>query len=139
MELLRDYRISPGQSMYKWIEAFILSCLAVFAPIKAMLAVAGILIFADLITGVWAAYIRKEKITSAGLRRTLTKACVYEAALCLGYLAEHFMLQGAIPVTKIVSGLVGLVELKSCYENLNVISGQDLLKTVIDKLGSDNK
>ena len=125
--------------MHKWLQALVLSCLAVFAPIKAMLLVTGVLIFADLFTGVWAAAKRGEKITSAGLRRTLTKACVYEAALCLGFLAEHYMLDGAIPVTKIVSGLVGLVELKSCYENLNVISGQDLLKTVIDKLGSENK
>lgn len=126
-------------ALSKYIEALLLSCLAVFAPIKAMLIVTGVLIFADLITGVWAASKRKEPITSAGLRRTLTKVGVYEAALCLGYLAEHFMLEGTVPVTKIVSGLIGLVELKSCYENLNVISGADLLKTAIDRLGSDNK
>lgn len=123
----------------KYLEALLLSCLAVFAPIKAMLLVTGVLIFADLILGVWAAYKRKESITSAGLRRTLSKCFVYETALCLGWLAEHYLLQGSIPVTKIVSGLVGLVELKSCYENLNNISEKDLLKVVIDRLGSDNK
>lgn len=125
--------------MIKWLEALALSCLAVFAPIKAMLIVTGVLIFADLVTGVWAAWKRKEPITSAGFRRTATKIFVYETALCLGWLAEHYMLDGAVPVTKIVSGMIGLIEIKSVYENLNVVSDEKLLKSVIDKLGSDNK
>lgn len=121
----------------KVAEAFILSILAIFAPIKAMLITTGIMILADLITGVIAARRRNEEITSAGLRRSITKLVVYEAALMLAYLAEHY-LSDILPFVKMASALIAVVELKSIYENLNSASGMNLLKELIDKLGSKN-
>lgn len=48
------------------------------------------------------------------------------------------MLDYLLPVSKIVASVIGLVELKSILENANSILGQDLFKTVIAKLGSQN-
>lgn len=123
--------------MMKWINASILSIFAIFAPIKATLLTTAVLIGVDLITGVLAARKRGEKITSAGLRRTLSKVLTYEAALCLGFITETY-LSDVLPFVKLVSAVISLVELKSVYENLNTISGQDLLSTVISKIGSEN-
>jgi len=122
----------------KWIEVVLLSAAAIFAPIKGLLLTTGIMIFADLITGIIAASKRKEPITSSGLRRTLTKLAVYEAAIMLAFLAEHYM-SDVLPFVKMCAAMVAIVELKSIYENLNSASGMNLLKQLIDKLGSDNK
>jgi len=121
-----------------FITGLLVSTVAVFAPIKAVILVTGILIFADLFTGIMAARKKGEKITSAGLRRTVTKLFVYNAAIMLGFLAEVYMLGGFLPVSKIASGLIATVELASLYENLNTIHGSNLFKSLIDKLGSVN-
>lgn len=112
--------------------------LAVFAPIKAVIAVTGVLIMADTLTGMAAARKRGEKISSAGLRRTVTKSLVYLTAVCMGFLVEKYMIDEFMPISKIVSGVISLVELKSILENLDVINGGSLFKSVIQKLGSVN-
>lgn len=122
----------------KYIEALLISLVAIFAPIQHLLLTTGAMIFIDLFSGIMAARKRNEPITSAGLRRTLTKLFVYEAALMLAFLTEHYM-SDILPFVKMASALISVVELKSIYENLNEISGSDLLKSLIDKLGSDNK
>lgn len=122
----------------KLIEAGIVTILAIFAPIQSLLLTTGVMILADLITGVIAAKKRGESINSADLRRSLTKLLVYEAALMLAFLVEHYM-SDVLPFVKMASAMISVVELKSIYENLNDISGQQLLKTLIDALGSSNQ
>lgn len=122
----------------KLLEATILSVFAVFAPIQAMVIITGILIVSDLISGILAAHKKGQPISSAGLRRTVTKSCVYLSALCLGFLVEHYMINDIMPISKIVAGLISLVEFKSILENLDVINGSSLFKKLIDKLGSIN-
>ena len=115
-----------------------LTLLAVFAPIKAIMITVGVLIISDLILGTVAAKKRGEVITSAGFRRTVVKGFVYQSAIILGFLTEKYLLDGAMPVSKIVAGLIGLVELTSCLENLNAINGSPIFKKLIEKLGSQN-
>lgn len=124
--------------MKDWLTATMLSVLAIFAPIKALLLTTGIIIFADLIIGIIAAHKRGEKITSSGIRRTVTKSFVYLSAIMLGFLVETFMLEGFIPISKIVGGLIGVVEIKSVLESLNDIHGSNIFNDIIKKLGSDN-
>jgi phage-related holin len=121
-----------------FLKNLIVVLLAVFAPIKAMIIVTVVLVIADLITGVLAARKKGQAITSAGLRRTVTKIGVYFTAICLSFLVEIFMIESILPISKIISGLIGVVELKSLMENLNYIHGSDIFKTIIDKLGSIN-
>ena len=124
--------------MKDWIVGLMLSVVAVFAPIKALILTTGVIIFADLILGIWAAKKRGEKINSAGIRRTTTKIAVYHTAILLGFLIETYMLEGFIPISKIAGGLIGVVEAKSIMENLNEIHGSDIFKDLIKKLGSVN-
>lgn len=122
----------------KWAEALILTIVSIFAPIQQLLITTAVLISIDLISGVVAAKKRKEPVTSAGLRRTISKLFIYELALMLAYITEKY-LSDALPFVKMVTTMVSVVELKSILENLNYISGQDLLKSLIDKLGSANQ
>lgn len=116
----------------------LLSTATVLAPIKMVLLVTGILIFADLVTGIIAARKRKEEITSAGLRRTTTKSFIYLTSIIIGFLVETYMLEGFIPISKIIASLIGMTEMKSLLENLDDIKGTSLFKSLIDKLGSQN-
>lgn len=124
--------------MKEYVVGLLLSTVAIFAPIKALLLVTGLLIFSDLVTGILAARKKKKKITSAGLRRTVTKIAIYNTAIILGFLTEAYILDGFLPLSKIAAGLISVVELKSVLENLDAINGSSIFKTLIQKLGSVN-
>lgn len=112
---------------------------AVFAPAKGMLLTALALIIMDLVLGVWASKKQSIPITSAAFGRTVTKLLVYEVAIALAFLAQHYLMNDVIPAASIVASFVGMTELMSCMENLNIIGGGDLLRSILDKLGSQNK
>lgn len=116
------------------LEAIALACLAVFAPIKAVLATTLVLVLLDTLTGVYAAYKRKEPITSGGLKRTVGKIVLYEFALCVAYLAQHYLIGDDFPACRLVSTMVGLVELKSVLENLDSISGSNLFQSILSAI-----
>jgi len=129
--------------MKDWTMATLVSIIAVFAPIKDLVLVTIILIFVDLVTGLLAARKRGEwtklkEIKSAGIRRTFSKSLVYMTGILVGYLIEHFMLKGFIPVSNIAAGLISIIEGKSIYENLDTVSAKPIFKTLIQKLGSIN-
>ncbi len=121
-----------------FLKYLAVSIIAIFAPAKALLIAVGFLIFADLVTGVWAAIKQGKKIESAVLRRTISKSVVYNLAVLSGFLVETYMLDSVLPVSKIVASGIGLVELTSILENSDSILGYSLFKSVIAKLGSDN-
>lgn len=109
---------------------------AVFAPAKAMLLTALVLVVADLVTGMWASLKAGESLSSAKLKTSVLKIVVYELAIGLGYLAQAHLTGEAIPVASIVSGFVGLTEMLSVTENLNRISGGTLLSGLVNTLNS---
>lgn len=120
-----------------FLRPLLLSVLAFLAPIQTLLCVVFVLVLLDFITGVWAARKRGEEIKSAAMRRSVSKLFVYEFAL-LGGLLIQTLVGRSIPVVNLIAGMIGLVEGKSLLENLNVIYGGDLFKSVLEKLGSKN-
>ncbi len=124
--------------MKEWLLNLGLAALAVLAPIQTVLITVGVLVFADFITGVWAAIKEGQKITSAALRRTVSKAILYQIAVISGFILEKFLMGDSIPVAKLIAGTIGLVEVKSVLENTKRITGQDIFKDLISKLGSKN-
>ena len=124
--------------MKNYLHGLVISALSVLAPIKAVLITVGILIFADMITGILAARKRGEQITSAKIRNSVTKCLVYQSAVITGFLVQTYLLQGFIPIVNIVASLIGLTELTSFYENLNTIKGGNIFKKIIELLGSAN-
>lgn len=124
--------------MKEWIYKGLLVLLATMAPIKPLLLACGFLIVADMITGIVAAAKRKESINSSELRRSLSKMVVYQFAIISAFILEKYMLDSTVPVSKVVSGVIGMVEFKSILENASVIAGRDILSLVIEKIGSKN-
>lgn len=121
------------------LKMLLISVAVIFAPIKTALLVTGILIGADLITGVMAARKRGEPITSAGLRRTISKMFIFQTAILLAFLVEKYMVGGELPIAKIASAYIGLVEYKSILENLNSINGESLLTNLINKISKKSE
>ncbi len=121
-----------------YLQPLLISTLAVFAPVKSVLIVTFVLIVCDMFSGILAALKRGEKISSAGLRRSVTKFLVYNMAIITGFLVEHYMLSMIFPISKLIAGLISVVELKSILENLNTVNGSDIFKSVLNQLGSKN-
>ena len=118
--------------MLKWLEATALSVLLVFAPIHQAVIVTAVLVIADLITGILAAKKQGIPITSSGIKRTVGKILLYEIALMLAFLVQKYMTGDDFMAAKIVSAMVGITELKSCLENLSIITGSDIIKKLLD-------
>lgn len=126
------------QKMKQWLYDGMLVILALLAPVQSILISCGVMIVADMLTGMVAAKKRGEKISSAEMRRSITKMFIYQIAIISGFVLETYMLENLLPVSKIVAGVIGTVEFKSILENVSVIAGQDIVKLVMDKLGSKN-
>lgn len=124
--------------MKEYLYKGLLVLATLLAPIKSLLIACGVLILADMVTGIMAAKKRKERINSADMRRSLSKMVVYQIAIISAFVLEKYMLGGLLPVSKVVSGVIGMVEFKSILENASTIAGQDILKLVIEKIGSKN-
>jgi len=124
--------------MQDWIKTLALSTVAVLAPIHTVMIAVGLLIGMDLITGIMAAKKQGDKITSAAMRRTISKMAVYQMVVVSGFLVETYLIDGIIPVVKLIGGVIGVVEITSILENANKILGENVFKKVIASLGSDN-
>ena len=111
---------------------------AALAPIKMILIAVGLLVLFDLVTGIWAARRKGEALKSSAMRRTVSKMLIYQLTVISGFLLEHYLLDGLIPVSKLVGGVIGMVEFKSILENASSIAGEDIVTLVLSKLGSDN-
>lgn len=124
--------------MKAWLTALFAGITAALAPIQAVMITVGVLIFADAATGMYAAYKRGEPMSSAAMRRTVSKMFIYQGVVICGFLLEANILDHLLPVAKIVAAAIGMVEFKSILENANSIMGMNIFQSVIAKLGSSN-
>lgn len=102
-------------------------------PIRSSLVAVFALVLLDAASGVWAAYKEGKPITSSGFRRTLVKILAYESAILAAFILETYLMDG-VPMVKAVSGLIGLTEGKSFFENFKRVTGIDLWSQVLSKL-----
>lgn len=120
------------------LPPFLLAFIAILAPIQAAMIAAGCLVMTDLVLGIMAAKKRGAPITSAGLRRTVSKFLIFQVAIITGFLTEKYLTGDLVPVCKIITAFIGLTEIKSIVENLNAINGNSVFSDLITKLGSKN-
>jgi FtsH-binding integral membrane protein len=109
---------------------------AIFAPEKAAICTALVLILIDLVTGVWAAKKRGEAITSNGLKTTIYKIVFYELAICLGFLAQTYLTGTVLPVCNLITSVIGLTEMTSILENLQTINPNISWASLISKFNT---
>lgn len=124
--------------MKEFFESLGLSILAVFAPIRPLMLVTGVLVLTDMFTGIMAARKAGTPITSSGLKQSVKKLLMYEIALCLAYLVHTYMIGDLLPAEKIIAAMVAATELKSVLENMDIMNGAPVFATVIQKLASQS-
>lgn len=125
--------------MSSYLKTLILGLIAIFAPAQSVVITVLVLCIADLISGVAAAVKEGSPITSSGLKTTVIKVMLYETATLLAFLVGSYLVPEELPVMKIVTGLIGMTELKSVLENLDRISGDKFFRSVVSKLQSMGK
>lgn len=134
---MKQWLINALAALKQMMMNILLAAVAALAPIHAIMISVGALIFIDLFTGIWASLKRKEKIQSAIMRRTISKIVIYQLAVISAFILETYLLP-SVPTTKIVAGVIGLVEFKSVIENSNTIVDGDVFRSILRKLGSEN-
>ena len=113
------------------IKTILLSTLAYFAPIYAIIYLVFILVGVDFITGLYLSIKDKKKIQSRKLKRTIIKLTAYLLALIITFLFECIILGSGILVTKIIGGYISLTEIASIFENLGKIINKNSLYIVL--------
>lgn len=120
----------------KALEAFLASVVAVFAPIEMTLLTVLILVSVDLVTGLLLARKNKEPISSLGIKKTVVKLLVYEIVICLSYLIDQYLTFNSILVLNMVSSIIGITELKSVAENINILTGGGVLDGILKAISA---
>ncbi len=126
--------------LFKMKEKLYIGTTSIFvfiSPITPLMFTIGGLIIADTITGIWKS-IKKDgwiSITSNKLSTTLTKIILYNLGVITGYCVESFMVP-EVPMTRVAAGFIGMIEMKSLWENIGEITGIDVwnkLKLLFNK------
>jgi hypothetical protein len=117
------------------------SFLAVFfANIEPVLWSIGFLIMTDTGLAVWATwkYNGRASVTSRKLGRIITKLVLYPLAIIVAKVAEQYLAPD-IPWQKVTTGIVATVEVKSIFENMNILLGFDLWDRIKKAIWKDKE
>lgn len=113
-----------------------------FSPVKPLVITVVCLGLFDFITGISAAYKHNVPITSKKMYHSVVKVTLYTILILSSYMMEKYLID-YLPVVKLATSTIALVELKSLYENISSILGIDLwkyLKLVFEKkIDSEHK
>lgn len=111
-------------------------CMAFTTDIHTLMVALTFLIAVDLVGGIWAAKKEGQKITSFGLRKTVSKTLVYQGAVITSFVVGKYLLTD-YPVLKATVTLLSITELKSLTESFERITGLPLWKTILAKIQGD--
>lgn len=111
------------------IQHFSAMLLAFFAPIHGIMFTVGFLILADTVFGIWKARKMKEKLTSRGLSRIISKMFLYQGTIITFYLIDKYLLGDILfrffsvelLLTKAVALILASVEVFSIDENYRAV------------------
>ena len=119
----------------KYWDTILASLVSFLLPIFNLLLATGVLVFADLITGIFAAKKRGETIDSKKMGKSITKCVFYYMAIILGHVMEVAFIND-LPIAKMTAGIIAAVEFKSNMENISAITGINFSKIIQEKMDS---
>jgi hypothetical protein len=122
------------ESFLKALKFILLAAWLGLAPIHSSVVAALCLPCVDLLLALLSAHKAGRPILSAGIKRTVAKVFMYEMAIILAFITEQYLLSALVPAVRMVTGLIGITELKSCLEHLDELSGQPFFAALLSKL-----
>ncbi len=57
----------------------------------------------------------------------------YQLAIITGFVLEKYLIDGMVPVAKMVAAVIGITEFKSILENTEAITEKKIFKDIIEK------
>lgn len=103
--------------------------LSFLAPIQYFIIATLVFIFADVVTGIWAAKHRNQEFNADRLSKTVSKLILYPSSILLSYVMVVVFFKG-IPVaeglTYMVALFLSMIEFQSNIENIGDIVGIDI-------------
>lgn len=125
--------------MKNWIishfDSIIITLMAFFAPTVPLLLSIGFLVGVDFIFGIYRAWKTNQEITSRKMSKTITKIFLYNMAILSVWVLEKNIIGSEIPITKIVAGMICLVETKSIDETFKLVFGFSIWEKMKKALG----
>lgn len=121
-------------------KIWLLACLSILLPIRELMLTVGFLVATDLIVGIWKAMKTGQKIRSRRMSDTITKLLLYQVAIISGFLIEHYIITDMIPVSKLISTVIAIIEFKSIIESIEAVTGKSLwdkIKTIVGRKSED--
>lgn len=116
-----------NQWVFNHINELVIAVLAFLAPSRSIMIAIGLLIVIDFISGIKAALKLKEKITSKKMGNSINKIIFYNVAIITAALLQFVVGIDDIPIVKCVATFLAIRECYSILENVNIITGANLL------------
>ena len=131
--------------MKSWLinhfNLLLVSLIAIFSPVIPLLLTVYFLVATDFILAIYRAWKKDpNSITSRKMSNTVGKLLIYTLTLLCLFLLETYVLGPILPFTKIVAGLISLVELKSIDETFKALLGYSFYSKLVNmvKRGTSN-
>ncbi len=116
---------------------FLLSVIVVLLPIKPIMFGVGVLIFFDLITGIYSSVKNGEKFDKKKLFNTVSKMVLFQISIISAFIIEKFIIT-QLPIIEVVAGYLALVELHSISNNVCKITGISFFESIKSILNKNN-
>jgi hypothetical protein len=107
---------------------------AFVSPLVPLAILVSTLIGTDFVFGIYRAYKTNEEINSRKMGHTISKLFLYNLAVLSVFMLEKLVIGTDTQFTKVVVGVVAMVELKSIDESFKLLYGFSIYESLIDKI-----
>ena len=125
-----------------WIFLTIAAIYTFISPMLYQLSFLLLFVILDLISGIWVAKQKKEKISYKKLFKTFTKLFGYSLITLVGYIFDYIFICAVFGhkyMFSIFMMLIALNEFRSIINNMSKILGYDIWNKVIKSINKDLK
>lgn len=120
--------------MRTWLLHVWIGLVAFVSPLFPLAILVSTLIGTDFVFGIYRAYKTKQEINSRKMGHTISKLFLYNLAVLSVFMLEKLVFGTDTQFTKVVVGVVAMVELKSIDESFRILYGFSIYESLIDKI-----
>jgi hypothetical protein len=121
------------EQIFAFITKLLLSLLVFLAPIKQLVLAIGVLLFIDFVLGIIVARKKNIPIQSKEAKRTIIKMLLYQVTILTAFILDVYFIPGNI-IVRVAAMAIGLVEGKSVFEHIYILTGLDVWSLLKDKI-----
>lgn len=120
--------------MKTWLIHLWIGLVAFISPLFPLAILVSTLIGTDFVFGIYRVYKTKQEINSRKMGHTISKLFLYNLAVLSVFMLEKLVFGTDTQFTKVVVGVIAMVELKSIDESFRILYGFSIYESLIDKI-----